>query len=195
VNHITVMIRFSRHCLALSALLSPAMTCAHRVNTDADARVFTVGGVVPPLCQIGGSAQSRGSFDLGILTVPATAYLRRDLAAPDKELGDTWCNGPSQIEISAVELTPQGSVVRLRDGFARAVHFTATARGWTAEPATFRTDRAGLQSAAIQQANRPRVTILSVGLSDFRMIGGNTLRPVASRTYLGAVVVTLKPLP
>ena len=177
------------------ALVSPGAALAQSDNTGPDELQAVINGRVPPLCRLGPVTTANGEFAMGTLTAPATAYLRRDLRAPDQVLEDSWCNAPSRLEVSAIEMTPQGAVARLREGFSAAVHFTATASGWTDQPAVFRTDVIGQQSSASKLASRPRVVALVIGVSDFRMLGGPTVRPIASRSYLGAVIVKLTPVP
>lgn len=164
-------------------------------NVGPDQEQLSVNGRVPYSCQIGGASTARDAFEMGVLVDTATGYLRRNLRAPERVIDDTWCNAPSQIEIRAVELAPQTATAQLRDGFASAVHFTATATGWSETPAFFRTDGASVQTSAIQSAPQPRVTSIRIALTDFRMRDDANLRPVASRSYLGAVIVTLRPTP
>lgn len=188
----------SKSALAVALGMALAMsTPAHAEgdNTGPDDVRVRFNGRVPALCQIGGSATARGAFEMVVLIDTSSGFLKRSLTAPDKVIEDTWCNAPSEIEVRAVELTPQASVARLRDGFANAVHFTATATGWSASPAFYRTDGAATQQSAIQDAPQPRVTTLVINVSDFRMRDGAALRPIASRSYLGAVIVTLRPKP
>ncbi|KAA9014343.1 hypothetical protein [Sphingobium limneticum] len=164
-------------------------------NVGPDQEQLSVSGRVPYLCQIGGASTTREAFDMGVLVDVSTGYLKRNMTAPDRIIDDTWCNAPSQIEIRAVELAPQNATAQLREGFAGAVHFTAAASGWSETPASFRTDGASEQSSSIQTAPQPRVTSITISLTDFRMRDGASLRPVASRSYLGAVIVTLRPTP
>ncbi len=178
------------------ALLATALPTHAQTNpTGPDNVTVRFVGGVPPVCQIGGSTDTRGSFDLGVLIDTQTGLLRRNLAPPQKDLGDTWCNAPSQIEISAIELTPQGATAQLRSGFSNAIHYTATASGWTDTAATYRTDGATTQRDAVQIAPDPRVVPLVITASDFRLREGSATRPLASRAYLGAIRVTLRPLP
>lgn len=177
------------------ALFQPTLAYAEGDNTSADELRVRFNGRVPALCQIGGSGTTREAFPLGVMVDTSSGFLRRNMTTPDRVVEDTWCNAPSQIEVRAIELAPQAAVARLRDGFANAVHFTATATGWTETPASYRTDGASIQQSAIQNAPQPRVTTITIGLSDFRMRDGASLRPIASRSYLGAVVVTLRPAP
>lgn len=181
--------------LATVAVFAAGPARADGDNLGPDHVTVTFNGRVPDLCQIGGSSTTRDAFAMGTLINTATGQLRRDLRAPDRLLEDSWCNGPSQIEVSAVEMTPQSVVAQLREGFTNAVHFTATVSGWTENPAFYRTDGAAVQSSATQNAPQPRVTSLIVRVSDFRTRDGAQLRPVANRSYLGAVIVTLRPTP
>ena len=82
-----------------------------------------------------------------------------------------------------------------RDGFARAVHYTATASGWTDEPAVFDTNGPDAQPAAIRLQPRPQEADIIIGVSEFEMPGGSAIRPIASRRYEGLVTLTLAPQP
>lgn len=180
----------------LLLLALPATSAFAQEGTQGpDSKIFHINTRVPPLCILGDVTNEQSEFDVGVLTDRSTGFLRRDLDAPTKRLHGSFCNSPSQLSIDAVLMTPVDSRGTPRTGFSRGVHFTATARGWTDNPATFRTNGPDSQPSAIQIQPRPREADILVDVSDFAMNGGQDLRPIASRRYEGLVIVTLGPTP
>jgi len=181
--------------LFLSLIALPGVASADSPNTGEDREVFYINMSVPPLCLLGEVGDEEGQFDMGVLTDRSTGFLRRGLTAPAKRIQGSFCNGPSELNIEAVLMTPEGITGTPRRGFSRGVHFTATASGWTDVPARFRTSETGTQPQATQRRDGPREADILIDVSDFEMNGGPDQRPVASRRYEGAVIVTLAPVP
>ena len=174
--------------LVIGLIAGAAATSAAAQSTDTS-EVFEVTGNVPGLCSIGSLGTDDGIFALGTLIDLSTGRLRNDLSAPLKVLADAFCTSRSSITIEATPLESQNSS-DAPEGFARAVHYTATASGWTDAAASF--DTAATTNPAATQA---RATAfqgdISVAIDDFRTQGGDNLLLIADPSYLGAVTVTL----
>lgn len=181
--------------LALAAAFVGTPVLAQAANTGPATKTFAVGMSAPPLCFLGTATDDDGEFQMKVLTDSATGLLRRDLTAPSKRLQGSFCNAPSELTLEAVEMTPTSAGGATRAGFARAVHFTATASGWTDQPAIFRTNGPASQPEATQIQPSPREGDIVIDVSDFVMNGGAGQRPVASRRYEGAVILTIGPRP
>lgn len=183
---------------ALAAALTPAPVLAQAntgPNTGPAVKTFTIGMSAPAMCVLGAVSDEDGEFRMNVLTDTATGLLRKDLVAPTKRLSGSFCNAPSELTLEAVEMTPPSAGGTPRPGFARAVHFTASASGWTDQPAVFRTNGPLVQSEATQFQPKPREGDIIIAVRDFVMNGGAGQRPVASRRYEGAVILTIGPRP
>lgn len=174
----------------VSATAAPAVVFAQANPTQL---TFPVTGSVARLCAIGAITGGDSTFAVGSLINPATGFLSATLSAPAKTVTGSWCNAPSTITLAA---TPLGAtdVATAPAGFTRAVNYTATATGWSATPASFATG-AATNPAAVQNATTATAGNITVAIGSFAAAGGDTLRPVASPTYQGAVTLTLAVVP
>ena len=173
---------------AVAALALPGAAMAQ--STTATAGPFPVTGNVPGLCTGGTLSNATASFDLGVLIDTATGLRRTDLAAPPKILTGAFCSVQSQISVSATALQSVNNTATPSAGFSRTVHYTATASGWTATPASFATGSTTNPAASQQRATAFQGNI-TVGIGSFSTGGGEALRLVADTAYQGIVTVTL----
>ncbi len=172
---------------AAAALAAPVMAGA---QSDTATQDFSVIGYVPAMC-FGGTLEGDDSvFDMGVLIDTSTGLLRNDLSAPDKVLSGSFCSTRSTIEIAAAPMEAQNYTATAPSGFSREVDFTATASGWTTNPAVYDTG-AQANAQAVQTRSTAFTGAITVGLSDFSTSGGNELLLVADSDYLGTVTVTL----
>jgi hypothetical protein len=181
------MRRTAAFLFAAATLALPGLAQAQTSNTDSK----TVGiiGTVPSLC-FGGTLTGDGSFDLGVLIDLTTGQLRTDLSAPSKVLVGSFCTSRSTITVSATPLEAQNYVATPPNGFSRKVHYSATASGWTAIPASYNT-AAAANAAATQSRATAFTGEITVAISNFSTDGGSTLRLVGDSAYRGVVTVTL----
>ena len=170
-------------------LLAVGGVSAADAQTTVPSGPIPLSGNVPALCTAGTNSSGSGSFDVGVLTDPATGLLRSDLSAPPKVLTNAFCTARSNITISATPLVSVSNLIA-SGGFSRTVNFTATAAGWTTVPATFTTGAAG-NPGATQLQPAPFRGDITVSIGSFTTGGGDTLRLVADPAYVGSVTVTL----
>lgn len=170
-------------CLAMTGSL-PAMA-----QSDTDSQELNVVGNVPNLCS-GGTLTGGGTFDLGVLIDTSTGLLRTDIVAPTQTLVGSFCSTRSTINVEATPLLAQNFTVTPPDGFSRRVDYTASAAGWTDNPAIFSTATA-TNADASQTRNSPYSGEIAVSLSGYTTNGGNRQRLVADTSYLGLVTVTI----
>jgi len=173
--------------LALAALSAGAAQAAD--DTDS-VGPMPVTGDVPAMCSAGAVEGGDTVFALGVIVDTATGFLLSDLTAPPKTLAASFCNTRSTISISATPMTAQAFAGPAPQGFSNAVDYTATASGWTDPAARYNTGE-----AAHPDATQTRPTAftgdITVDVSAFTTVGGNTLRMVADPLYQGLVTVTL----
>ena len=141
-------------------------------------------------CSLGTVAAQDSIFDVGVLIDTSTGYLASNLSVPPKTLSGSFCSTRSNITISATPMKAQSSTGTPPGGYSADVDYTATAAGWTTSPAVYATS-----SAANPAASQTRPTAFSgditVSLSNFATVGGNTLRLVSDPLYQGIVTITL----
>lgn len=174
---------------AALALALPGLAQAETVAGSSDSQTVGIIGTVPAIC-FGGNLTGDGTFDLGVLVDLTTGQLRTDLSAPNKVLVGSFCSTRSTITISATPLEAQNYVATAPNGFSRAVHYQATASGWTTTPATYNTAAAS-NTGATQSRSTAFTGDITVGISNFSTDGGSTLRLVGDSEYRGVVTVTL----
>lgn len=173
-----------------SAIVAISIPGAAMAQSTSDTRQFPVIGTVPPICSAGTLVGGNSTFDLGVLINTTTGFLRNDLSAPNKVLSAAFCNASSTISVNATPLAATNFTATPPAGFSRGMNYTATASGWTTTPANFTTG-AGSNTAATQTRPAPFTGDITVGISGFATVGGNTLRLVADTSYTGLVTVTL----
>jgi hypothetical protein len=191
------MAKFLTPWLASSVLASglvAAPVAAQEAPTPPTIVNFPVTGFVTRLCAIGGVAGGNGTYALGSLIDPTTGLLSATLSAPSKVVTGSWCNAPSTINVSAIQLTAAGFTGPAPSGFTSTVDFTANASGWSSTPASFATGAAS-NSAATQSASSATSGNITVDIGPFAARGGANLRPVAAAAYSGQVVLTLAVVP
>ncbi len=176
--------------LAFATILGAATIAAPASAQSTDSENFRVVGNVPALCTAGTATGGNSTIDLGVLTNTATGFLRTDLTAPPQVITGSFCSSRSTIRVEATPMLAQNFTAAPPAGFSRTVNFVATAAGWTTTPAVFSTAQA-TNSGATQSRNTAFSGDITVSLSNFATGGGETLRLVADRNYLGTVVVTL----
>lgn len=176
--------------LGLAALLAAGSGAASAQSTTATSGPFPVTGNVPILCTAGTLTDDNGVFAVGVLVDLSTGFLRNDLSAPPKVLHGTFCSSRSTITVSASPLVAQAFTTTPPAGFSKTVNFTATAAGWTPNPAAFTTGAAANPNA-VQTRNTGFTGDITVSIGNFTTGGGPTLRLVEDPLYQGAVVVTL----
>jgi hypothetical protein len=174
---------------AALTLALPGLAQAQTVAGASDSQTVGIVGTVPAIC-FGGTLTGDGTFDLGVLVDLTTGQLRSDLSAPSKVLAGSFCSTRSTITVSATPLEAQNYLATPPNGFSRAVHYQATASGWTAIPATYNTAAAS-NAAATQSRTTAFTGDITVGISNFSTDGGATLRLVGDNAYRGVVTVTL----
>lgn len=175
--------------LAAGLTLAPAAAFAQNA-TATDSKQFAVVGSVPAICSGGALGGGNGTFDLGVLTNTSTGLLRSDLSAPARSLVGAYCSAQSTIAVVATPMVAQNFTATAPAGFSRSVDYTATASGWTANPASFNT--AAASNPAASQVRATAFTgDIGVGVSNFATTGGAALRLVADTAYRGTVTVTL----
>lgn len=162
-------------------------------NLATDREEVGIDGSVPMSCRLGDPGSGPGMIELGALA-DGEGRLRGDLAAPTRNLVESFCNGPSTLSVTATRLSADGARGPT-NGFARAIDFTVSVSGWTDAPAIFATATSGTQAAAAQYQPRPRQSDIQIDFSDFRTTGGNSLRLIAASRYEAAVIVLLSPTP
>jgi len=176
----------SKLVIGLAAATAASAAAAQSADSS---QQFDVTGNVPTLCSIGTLDSDGGTFALGTLIDLSTGKLRTDLSAEDKQLTGAFCTARSTVEISATPLLAE-SDPSVPTGFSKGVHFTATASGWTETAASYDT-----ADATHPDASQTRSTAfqgdITVGIDDFRTMGGDNLLLVADPSYLGSVVVTV----
>jgi hypothetical protein len=170
-------------CLAMTGSL-PALAQSNKDSQD-----LNVIGNVPNLCS-GGTLTGGGTFNLGVLIDTSTALLRTDIAAPTQTLVGSFCSTRSTINVTATPLLAQNFTVTPPDGFSRRVDYSASATGWTDNPATFST-AAATNAASSQTRSSPYSSQIAISLSGYTTNGGNRQRLVADTSYLGLVTVTI----
>jgi hypothetical protein len=116
--------------------------------------------------------------------------LRSDLAAPPKVLTGAFCTSRSRISVTATPLQSVTNTGLPGSGFSRTVNYTATATGWTENPAAFATGDASHPNAGQDRSTAFQGDIL-VSIGSFSTAGGDTLRLIADPAYQGTVTVTL----
>jgi hypothetical protein len=174
----------------LALLLAAGSGAASAQSESGLPTPFAVIGNVPVLCTAGTLSEDNGVFAVGVLVDLSTGFLRTDLAAPPKVLHGTFCTSRSTITVEASPLVAQASTGTPPAGFSDTVHFTATAEGWTPNPAVFATG-AAINPASVQTRETGFTGDIVVSIGDFTTDGGPTLRLVEDPLYQGAVVVTL----
>lgn len=174
--------------LAAAALLSAGGAWAAG-DTDA-VGPMPVTGNVPAMCSSGSVTGGDTVFALGVIVDTSTGFLLPNLTAPPKILSASFCNSRSTISISATPMTAQAFVGAPPAGFSNAVDYTATASGWTPNAASYTTG-AITHPDASQTRQTAFTGDITVGVSNFTTVGGNTLRMVADPLYEGVVTVTL----
>jgi hypothetical protein len=157
--------------------------------TSTDTKSFTVTGNVPALCSGGTLTGNQGTFDLGILIDTTTGFLRTDLSAPARTLAGAFCSARSTIAVAATPLVAQNFTATPPASFSRSVDYTATATGWTPNPASYNTAAANNPSAS-QTRQTAFSGDIGVAVASFATTGG-ALRLVADNDYRGTVTVTL----
>jgi len=181
--------RFKSLALGVAGLLALPATASAQ-STTATAGPFPVTGNVPALCSGGTLTGGNTSFDLGVLINTATGLLRSDLAAAPKVLTGAFCTSRSRISISATPLQSVTDTAAPGSGFSRSVNYTASAAGWTTNPAQFAT-ASGSNPAASQDRGTAFQGDITVSIGSFSTAGGDTLRLIADPSYQGTVTVTL----
>ena len=176
--------------IGLAALLAAGSGAASAQSTTATSGPFPVTGNVPILCTAGTLTEDNGVFAVGVLVDLSTGLLRNDLSAPPKILHGTFCTSRSTITVAATPLVAQAFTTTPPAGFSRTVNFTATAAGWTPNPAVFTTGAAANPNA-VQTRNTGFTGDITVSIGSFTTGGGPTLRLVEDPLYQGSVVVTL----
>ncbi|PXA88956.1 hypothetical protein DMC25_10245 [Caulobacter sp. D4A] len=180
--------------LAPLAIAPFAMTGAASAQTygpsDSVGPIQITATVPDNICTIGDLSDGDNLFDVGVMIDTTTGLLLSTLSAPPKVLTGTQCGAPSQLTISATQMTAQAFTTTPPDGFSRGVDYTATASGWTTVDASYATGDAA-NAAATQTRDTGGSGQITISLSDFATAGGPSLRPVADDTYQGAIVVTL----
>ena len=176
--------------IGLAALIAAGSGAASAQSTTATSGPFPVTGNVPVLCTAGTLSNDNGVFAVGVLVDLSTGLLRTDLSAPPKVLHGTFCTSRSNITVSATPLIAQAFTTTPPAGFSKTVNFTATAAGWTPNPAVFTTG-AATNPNAVQTRNTGFTGDITVSIGSFTTGGGQTLRLVEDPLYQGAVVVTL----
>ena len=165
-------------------------SAASAQSTTATSGPFPVTGNVPILCTAGTLSNPDGVFAVGVLVDLTTGLLRTDLSAPPKVLQGTFCSSRSTITISATPMVAQNFAAVAPAGFSKTVNFTASAAGWTPNPAVFTTGAAANPNA-VQTRNTGFTGDITVSIGSFTTGGGPTLRLVEDPLYQGAVTVTL----
>lgn len=176
--------------LGLAALAAAGSGAASAQSTTATSGPFPVTGNVPILCTAGTLSNDNGVFAVGVLVDLSTGLLRNDLSAPPKILHGTFCTSRSTITVAATPLVAQAFTTTPPTGFSKTVNFTATAAGWTPNPALFTTG-AATNPNAVQTRNTGFTGDITVSIGSFTTGGGPTLRLVEDPLYQGSVVVTL----
>lgn len=176
--------------LGLAALIAAGSGAASAQSTTATSGPFPVTGNVPILCTAGTLSEDNGVFAVGVLVDLSTGLLRTDLSAPPKVLHGTFCTSRSTITVAASPMVAQAFTTTPPAGFSKTVNFTATAAGWTPNPAVFTTG-AATNPNAVQTRNTGFTGDITVSIGSFTTGGGPTLRMVEDPLYQGAVVVTL----
>lgn len=172
-----------------AALVIAAPGLAQAQASDTDSATVGIIGTVPAQC-FGGTLSGEGSFDLGVLVDLTSGVLRTDLSAPDQVLVGSFCTSRSTITVNATPLEAQNNLASPPSGYARRVHYLATASGWTTTPATFDTGSAS-NAAATQSRGSAFTGDITVAISNFSTDGGSNLRLVGDDAYRGLVTVTL----
>lgn len=176
--------------IGLAALIAAGSGAASAQSTTATSGPFPVTGSVPILCTAGTLSNDNGVFAVGVLVDLSTGLLRTDLSAPAKILHGTFCTSRSTITVAATPMVAQAFTTTPPTGFSKTVHFTATAAGWTPNPALFATSSA-TNPNAVQTRNTGFTGDITVSIGGFTTGGGPTLRLVEDPLYQGSVVVTL----
>ncbi|MBI1684318.1 hypothetical protein [Caulobacter hibisci] len=177
--------------IALAPLALAGAAAAQTYGPSDSAGPIQITATVPDnVCTIGDLTDGDNLFDVGVMIDTATGLLLPNLTAPPKVLTGTQCGAPSQLTISATQMTAQAFTTTPPDGFSRAVDYTATASGWTPTDASFATG-AVANAAATQTRDSGGSGQITISLSSFATAGGPSLRPVADDAYRGAIVVTL----
>lgn len=177
--------------LALAPLAFAGAAAAQTYGPSDSAGPIQITATVPDnVCTIGDLSDGDNLFDVGVIIDTTTGLLLPNLAAPPKVLIGTQCGAPSQLTISATQMTAQAFTTTPPSGFSRGVDYTATASGWTPVDASFDTGAAA-NAAASQTRDTGGSGQITISLSNFATAGGPSLRPVADDAYRGAIVVTL----
>ena len=181
-----------RTFIAASALVlglaSPAL--AQQATATATSPAIAITGAVSGICSVGPSLDGGNVFQMNTIIDTTTGFLLPSLATESKTLGASFCNGASTITVAASPMTAQSFVGPAPEGFSNAVNYTASASGWTTNPAVFNT---GLPAnpGASQSQDSHRTADIVVQLAGFSTVGGDELRIIADPVYQGSITVTL----
>lgn len=185
----------SRTSIAVLAATIVAIGCSASAQdrTGPQSETWTVNARVLSLCSVGETGSLRDTIDMGVLIDTDTGRLRRDLPEPERLIEGSWCNGPSTLTLSAAPMRAQNADGTPPAGFTEGVDFTATAIGWTADPAVYVTDGDASPEPTVQTLPMPQQAMVTVRLSEFTAEGGPDRLPVPDPLYLGSVILLLQP--
>ncbi len=164
---------------------------------DSSQQVVDVGGTVANLCVLG--TPSSASINVGQLADTSTANVGKitTIANQTVTLPGSFCNfAGTHLTITADALLAQDTST-VQSGFSRAVNFTSTVAPWANQVAAV-TTTADLNGGTPEVTgsggtqNTPKLTDLTLTLSNFSTGGNNTLLLVAGG-YTGSVTITLGP--
>jgi hypothetical protein len=178
-----------RSGLVLAAAAASAAVAAP-ASAQVSGTVTVTGNVTEAICYAGELSDGSDSFELGVLSENATGLLRDDLAAAPKTLTGAFCTAQSVLTISATPMVALNNPGTPPGGFSRAVHYTATASGWTPTPASFTTGSATNPNAS-QSQPQPFQGDIVVAIDDFSTDGGANRRLVIDDAYQGIITLTL----
>jgi hypothetical protein len=105
-------------------------------------------------------------------------------------LSGSFCTARSLVSVVATPLQSVTNTALPGAGFSRTVNYTATASGWTANPAVFTTSAAS-NAAATQERLTAFSGDITVSIGGFSTGGGDGLRLVADPAYQGTVTVVV----
>jgi hypothetical protein len=159
-------------------------------TTTSTAGPFRVSGNVPAMCSVGTLSTGNTNFELGVLSDTTTGLLRAGMSAAPKVMAGSFCTSRSNISVSATPLVSMTNTGAPGAGFSRTVNYTATASGWTANPAVFVTGATN-NGGATQERTTAFTGDITVSIGSFTTGGGDSLRLVADPSYQGSVTVTV----
>jgi hypothetical protein len=179
----------------LLPLMIAATLAGPALAADSDSEQVNINGSVSKICTLG--APTPASVDLGemINTSGAEVGQLADLGDREIELPNSFCNyAGTKLTVTGAALLADDTSTPPAD-FARAVNFRSTVAGWASTPAQVTTaaTAAGANPTATADGGvvgKPRISDLTVTLSDFTAPGDNLL---VAGGYQGSVSVTLGP--